>query len=90
MTETVAVVPGDGVGHEVVPVGVAVLDAVGDFEFVECEAGDAVAERTGEPLPDATREAVLAADATLFGAAGETAAGVTSRPMPSPGITAIS
>jgi 3-isopropylmalate dehydrogenase len=76
VTETVAVVPGDGVGHEVVPVGVEVLAAVGEFEFVECEAGDAVAERTGEPLPDATRQAVLDADATLFGAAGETAADV--------------
>ena len=76
MTETVAVVPGDGIGHEVVPVGVRVLEAVGEFAFVECEAGDAVAERTGEPLPDATRQAVLDADATLFGAAGETAADV--------------
>ena len=76
MTETVAVLPGDGIGHEVVPVGVDVLAAVGDFEFVEVEAGDAVAERTGDPLPDATRQAVLDADATLFGAAGETAADV--------------
>ncbi|MFB6169066.1 MAG: isocitrate/isopropylmalate family dehydrogenase [Haloferacaceae archaeon] len=76
MSETIAVVPGDGIGHEVVPVGVEVLAAVGEFEFVEREAGDAVAERTGEPLPDATRQAVLDADATLFGAAGETAADV--------------
>jgi 3-isopropylmalate dehydrogenase len=76
VSERIAVVPGDGIGHEVVPVGVEVLDAVGDFEFVEVEAGDAVAEQTGEPLPDATREAVLTADATLFGAAGETAADV--------------
>ena len=76
MTETVAVLPGDGIGHEVVPVGVDVLAAVGDFEFVEVAAGDAVADRTGDPLPDATRQAVLDADATLFGAAGETAADV--------------
>ena len=76
MTDRIAVVPGDGIGPEVVPVGVDVLDAVGEFEFVEAEAGDAVAERTGDPLPDATRETVVGADATLFGAVGETAADV--------------
>jgi Isocitrate/isopropylmalate dehydrogenase len=76
VAERIAVVPGDGIGREVVPVGVDVLDAVGAFEFVECEAGDAVAASTGDPLPDETREAVLDADATLFGAAGETAADV--------------
>ncbi|MFB6069293.1 MAG: isocitrate/isopropylmalate family dehydrogenase [Halobacterium sp.] len=76
MTDEIAVVPGDGVGPEVVPVAVAVLDAVGDFEFVEVDAGDAVAESRGTPLPDETRDAVASADATLFGAAGETAADV--------------
>jgi 3-isopropylmalate dehydrogenase len=74
--EQIAVVPGDGIGREVVPVGVAVLDAVGEFEFVERQAGDAVAAETGDPLPEETRQAVLEADATLFGAAGETAADV--------------
>jgi 3-isopropylmalate dehydrogenase len=76
VAERIAVVPGDGIGREVVPVGVDVLDAVGAFEFVERAAGDAVAASTGDPLPDETREAVLDADATLFGAAGETAADV--------------
>ena len=76
MTDRIAVVPGDGIGLEVVPVGVDVLDAVGEFEFLECEAGDAVAEATGDPLPETTTETVLDADATLFGAAGETAADV--------------
>jgi len=76
MTEEVAVVPGDGIGREVTPVAVDVLDAVGDFEFEHAEAGDAVAEQRGTPLPDETREAVETADATLFGAAGESAADV--------------
>jgi 3-isopropylmalate dehydrogenase len=76
VSETVAVVPGDGVGPEVVPAARRVLAAVADFEFVEADAGDEVAAEYGEPLPDATREAVLAADATLFGAVGETAADV--------------
>jgi len=69
-------VPGDGVGREVTPVAVDVLDAVGDFSFEHAEAGDAVAERRGTPLPAETRAAVETADATLFGAAGETAADV--------------
>jgi len=70
------VVPGDGIGREVTPVAVDVLDAVGDFEFVHAAAGDAVAERRGTPLPEDTRAAVETADATLFGAAGESAADV--------------
>jgi len=76
MTETVAVLPGDGIGHEVVPATLRVLDTVADFEFVHVEAGDAVAERTGDPLPDETLAAVTDADATLFGATGETSADV--------------
>jgi 3-isopropylmalate dehydrogenase len=74
--EQIAVVPGDGIGREVVPVAVDVLDAVDDFEFVHADAGDAVAAETGDPLPAATVETVENADATLFGAAGETAADV--------------
>jgi 3-isopropylmalate dehydrogenase len=76
MTETVLVVPGDGIGQEVVPAAVEVLDAVADFEFVEAQAGDHVKEETGEALPDETRRLATEADATLFGAAGETAADV--------------
>jgi len=76
MSETIAVVPGDGIGHEVVPATLRVLDAVADFEYDHVEAGDAVAERTGEPLPEETLAAVTNADATLFGATGETSADV--------------
>jgi 3-isopropylmalate dehydrogenase len=74
--ERIAVVPGDGIGQEVVPVAVDVLDAVGDFEFVHADAGDAVAAETGTPLPDETYETVANADATVFGAAGDSAADV--------------
>ena len=77
MTRQVALVPGDGIGAEVLPAAVRVLEALDlDVEFVEGEAGDAVAERTGEPLPEETRELARASDAVLFGAAGETAADV--------------
>ncbi|MFC6825526.1 3-isopropylmalate dehydrogenase [Halopelagius fulvigenes] len=76
MTEEIVVIPGDGIGKEVVPAAVSVLEAVGDFEFVEADAGDAVKEETGEALPEETYELAASADATLFGAAGETAADV--------------
>ena len=77
MTDEIAVLPGDGIGREVVPAAVRVLEAVdADLSFVEAEAGDAVAEARGTPLPESTVETVEAADATLFGAAGETAADV--------------
>jgi 3-isopropylmalate dehydrogenase len=75
-TERVAVIPGDGIGREVVPATLRVLEAVVDFEYDHVEAGDAVAKRRGTPLPEATVEAVTSADATLFGATGETSADV--------------
>ena len=76
MGEEIVVVEGDGIGREVVPAAVEVLDAVGDFEFRSARAGDAVKAETGGALPQATYDAVADADATLFGAAGETAADV--------------
>ena len=77
MTDEIAVIPGDGIGREVTPAAVDVLGALPvDFEFVYGEAGDAVAEERGDPLPEETRAMAAGADATLFGAAGETAADV--------------
>ncbi|MFD1526858.1 isocitrate/isopropylmalate family dehydrogenase, partial [Halolamina salina] len=75
MTDEIAVIPGDGIGQEVVPAAVRVLEAVDpEFTVRHAEAGDAVAEERGTPLPEPTVETVEAADATLFGAAGEAAA----------------
>ena len=77
MTHEIAVIPGDGIGQEVTPAAVEVLEALDvDFDFVEADAGDAVAAETGEALPQETRDIAADADATLFGAAGETAADV--------------
>jgi len=77
MTHEVAVIPGDGIGREVTPAAVEVLGALPvDLEFVHAEAGDETLEETGEALPAETRTAAADADATLFGAAGETAADV--------------
>lgn len=77
MTHEIAVIPGDGIGQEVTPAAVEVLEALDvDFDFVEADAGDAVKADTGEALPQETRDVAADADATLFGAAGETAADV--------------
>jgi 3-isopropylmalate dehydrogenase len=77
MTHRIVVIPGDGIGGEVIPAARRVLEAVDPgFEFVEAAAGDDVAAERGDPLPAETVEAVETADATLFGAAGETAADV--------------
>ena len=77
MTHEIAVIPGDGIGQEVTPAAVEVLETFDiDFEFIEAEAGDAVKEETGEALPQETYDLAASADATLFGAAGETAADV--------------
>ncbi|WP_225333802.1 isocitrate/isopropylmalate dehydrogenase family protein [Halomicrobium urmianum] len=77
MTHEIAVIPGDGIGQEVTPAAVEVLESLDlNLEFVEGEAGDAVKAERGEALPAETRELAAEADATLFGAAGETAADV--------------
>ncbi len=77
MTHEIAVIPGDGIGQEVTPAAVDVLEALDlEFEFIEADAGDAVKAETGEALPQETYDLAASADATLFGAAGETAADV--------------
>ncbi|WP_254524763.1 isocitrate/isopropylmalate dehydrogenase family protein [Natrinema caseinilyticum] len=77
MTHEIAVIPGDGIGQEVTPAAVDVLESLEiGFEFVEAEAGDAVEEATGEALPQETYDLAASADATLFGAAGDSAADV--------------
>ncbi|WP_255168287.1 3-isopropylmalate dehydrogenase [Natrononativus amylolyticus] len=73
----IAVIPGDGIGREVVPAAVDVLEATDlEFEFTYADAGDHVRDETGEALPRETYDLAASADATLFGAAGETAADV--------------
>ena len=77
MPDEIAVIEGDGIGREVVPAAVEVLESLDpDFEFVAADAGDATKDEAGEALPAETYELVADADAALFGAAGETAADV--------------
>jgi len=72
----IAVLPGDGIGQEVVPQGVKVLQAVGQtfgaaFEFEEIEVGWAAIDRYGTPLRDEDLERCRRSDAILFGANGD-------------------
>ncbi len=76
MTDEIVVIEGDGIGSEVVPAAVEVLETVGEFDINRAVAGDVVKAETGTALPDETRDAVGAADATLFGAVGKSAADV--------------
>ncbi len=72
-----AIVPGDGIGKEVMEATLFVLDSLGiDFDYVYGEAGDECLEKTGNALPQETLDIIRDADACLFGAAGETAADV--------------
>ena len=73
----IAVVPGDGIGKEVMEAAIYVLDSLGiDFEYIYGEAGDECLEKNGTALPQETLDIIRDADACLFGAAGETAADV--------------
>ena len=76
----IAVIPGDGIGREVMDACINVLNSLEiDFEFNYGEAGDDCLEKNGQALPDETIELAKNADACLFGAAGETAADVIVR-----------
>ncbi|MDR1221145.1 MAG: 3-isopropylmalate dehydrogenase [Treponema sp.] len=75
MTYSIALIPGDGIGPEVITPATEVLDTIGDasghvFNYVELEAGGCAIDRTGEPLPKETLEAVKQCDALLLGAVG--------------------
>ncbi|MDO5823514.1 isocitrate/isopropylmalate family dehydrogenase [Methanobrevibacter sp.] len=73
----IAVIPGDGIGSEVMEAAIYVLDALDiDFNYIYAEAGDECLKKNGAALPDKTLDIIRNADACLFGAAGETAADV--------------
>ena len=73
----IAIVPGDGIGKEVMEATLYVLEAFDiDFDYVYGEAGDECLQKNGEALPEETLQIIRDADACLFGAAGETAADV--------------
>ncbi|MBP7401281.1 MAG: 3-isopropylmalate dehydrogenase [Clostridia bacterium] len=71
----IAVIPGDGIGPEVINGTRMVLDAVAskagvEFRYTELIAGGIAIDATGEPLPPATVAASRNSDAVLLGAVG--------------------
>jgi 3-isopropylmalate dehydrogenase len=68
----IAVLPGDGIGPEVVEAGVAVIRALPelDFELLEMPCGAGEYLKNGDPLPKQTIEVCRQADAVLLGAMG--------------------
>mgnify|MGYP000157662320 CR=1 FL=1 len=68
----IAMLPGDGIGPEVLEAAEAVIRALPelDFDLVEWPCGAGEYLKNGDPLPKATIEACRAADAILLGAMG--------------------
>lgn len=70
----IAVLPGDGVGPEVIAEALRVLDALRSEGFKpdveQALVGGAAYDALGDPIPEATLQAARRADAVLFGAVG--------------------
>ena len=68
----IAILPGDGIGPEIVAEARKVLAALDlRFEIEQAPVGGAAFEASGHPLPDATLALARSADAVLFGAVGD-------------------
>lgn len=72
----IAVLPGDGIGPEIMKQGVAVVNAIADkfnheVEFVYALCGADAIDKVGAPFPDDTFTACRNADAVLFAAVGD-------------------
>ena len=69
MTYRICLLPGDGIGPEVIGCAEQVLRALPlDLDFVRSEIGFGAYERLGTPLPDSTLEEIRLSSAALFGA----------------------
>lgn len=76
MNKTIVVLPGDGVGPEIIDATLAVLQAIEKkyhhkFTFKYGLIGGAAIDEVGEPFPKVTEELCLSSDAVLFGAIGD-------------------
>lgn len=76
MNHKIAVLPGDGIGPEIVEQAVKVLKAVAQkynhqFSFTEAPVGATAIDQTGSPYPDETHRVCMDSDAVMFGAIGD-------------------
>ena len=94
-TYSIAVLPGDGIGPEVIAQAVRVLEAVSErfelrFGLHTLPVGGAAVREANEPLPPATRQAVTRCDAVLLGAVGDPSFDTAPREMrPETGLLAL-
>jgi 3-isopropylmalate dehydrogenase len=78
----IAILPGDGIGTEIVAEAVKVLNALGlKFETETALVGGAAYEAHGHPLPESTLKLAMQADAVLFGAVGDWKYDTLDRPL---------
>ncbi len=94
MKARIAVIAGDGIGPEVVAEGTRVLERVAkkfghEFEMKHAPFGGAAIDLTGDPLPKATLDECLAADAVLVGAIGGPKWGPSAPVRPEQGLLRI-
>ena len=68
----IAILPGDGIGPEIIKQAVDVLRALNvGAELIEAQIGGAGYEKFGDPLPDSTLDLAIKSDAVLLGAVGD-------------------
>jgi tartrate dehydrogenase/decarboxylase/D-malate dehydrogenase len=84
MTYQVAMIPGDGIGKEVVPAAQRVLDAAGQhwgfgIEWTSFDWGCEYYVRTGEMMPEGALDRVARHDAVFLGAVGSLGFRITCR-----------
>ncbi|WP_313145084.1 3-isopropylmalate dehydrogenase [Diaphorobacter nitroreducens] len=78
----IAVLPGDGIGPEIVAEAVKVLEALDlKLEMEIAPVGGAAYEAAGHPLPESTLNLAKSADAILFGAVGDWKYDTLARPL---------
>jgi len=76
MEYKIAVLPGDGIGPEIVEQAIKVLNAVGkkykhQFRYTEALVGATAIDQAGDPFPDDTFRICMDSDAVLFGSIGD-------------------
>ncbi len=78
----IAILPGDGIGPEIMAEAVKVLNVLDlPFELESALVGGAAFEAHGHPLPESTLHLARAADAVLFGAVGDWKYDTLERPL---------
>jgi 3-isopropylmalate dehydrogenase len=92
MSKRIVTLPGDGIGPEIMPAAIEVLNAVGaDFHYEEHLFGGASIDAHGIALTDETTDACKAADAVLLAAVGGPKWDTTdpSKPRPEQGLLGL-